>query len=520
MPRVQLPLIHLDTTSTLGDGAVRRPALINRIPEPGETDFPVGVPLELEIVDVGTTGLATVTQIDVTDTLGTVVAFVQGVGFHATYAANSTFTIAQSPGSSVDDEQYIVLVRDTEFSSEEPISIRVQAATLDAKTLDEIYTFQIEDNTQPEIVEVKTLGLKKLIVTFDEPVLMDASQYGALRVREISGRVNFIAPDFINAEKGEFSSGSVEDFIYASGADEALNNDYFEILNSLSTQEIVTQEDTVATEPANLSVRCWTGPYKIIPNMEPERLIPSFSPAIIAVTQINEQTIELELLQELSPGRPYYLIAHNIGDDAFPINVAQEIITTFTAEPLPVVANRNIRLWEDLTPSINKQEDSSGDNQRFVRCLDDVVQFLTYDTDRFGDLLDPIFTPAKALDPLLVHLGNPFTFVNDELTKRKTINGLVQTFKDSGVERGIENAVQFFLGLDVDVRPFNLLEGWILGESFLGIDTYLNTDVKFLLYSFEIASDVVLTDVQRATITEIANVIRPAHTHFVRFVEP
>ncbi len=96
----------------------------------------------------------------------------------------------------------------------------------------------------------------------------------------------------------------------------------------------------------------------------------------------------------------------------------------------------------------------------------------------------------------------------------------MQTFKDSGVERGITNAVQFFLGLNVDVRPFNLVEGWILGESFLGIDTYLSTDVAFLLYSFEIVSDVVLTDTQRATITEIANVIKPAHTHFVRFVEP
>ncbi len=520
MPRIQLPLVHLDTTSTLGVGAVRRPIAINRIPEPDETDFPANFPIEIVIVDVGATGLDTVTQIDITDANGDVAAFIQGTGFSPEYVTNSTFTIAQSPGSGVDDEQYLQFIRDTSFQSQDTITVRIRAATLDDHLLDETYTFQIEDNTQPTVSEVRTSGLKKLIVTFNEAVLMDSTRYGALRVREISGRVNFIAPDFIDAEKGEFTSESIADFIYAAGTNEAVNNDYFEILNALSEQEVSTQEDSIATEPANLTVRCWTGPYKIVPNMEPQKLIPSFSPAITAATQIDERTIELTLLQELSANRPYYLIAHNVGDVADPINVAPFISTSFTSEPLPVVANRHLRLWEDLTPGINKREDTSGDNERFVRCLDDVVQFLLYDTDRFSDLNDPVFAPEKALDPLLAHLGNPFTFVNDTLTKRKTINGLVQTFKDSGVERGITNAVQFFLGLNVDVRPFNLVEGWILGESFLGIDTYLNTDVAFLLYSFEIVSDVVLTDTQRATITEIANVIKPAHTHFVRFVEP
>lgn len=521
MPRVQLPLVHLDTTSTLGIGAIRRPVAINRIPEPGETDFPVGYPIEIVIVDVGATGLATTTEIDITTVgQGTVVAFLQGTGFHAAYTASSSFAIVRSPASSVDDEQYIKLIRNVPFLSEETVTVRIRSKTLDNKVLDETYAFQIEDDTAPTIAEVKTIGLKTLQVRFGEPVLMDMSQYGALRVRELSGRVNFISPDFINAEKGAFSPASVADFIYATAADEAVNNDYFEILSAVSEQEIKTQEDSIATEESNLTVRCWTGPFKITPNMEPERLIPSFSPAVVSATQIDAQTVQLELLQELSANRPYTLVVHNVGDVADPVNVASEITFNFTSEPLPQVANRHMRLWEDLIPAINKREDTSGDNERFIRCLDDITQFLLYDTDRFSDLLDPIFTLEKALDPLLAHLGNPFSFVNDSLTKRKTINGLIQTFKDSGVERGVENAVQFFLGLNVDVRPFNLVEGWILGESFLGVDTFLNTDVSFLLYSFEIVSTVALTDTQRDTITEIANVIKPAHTHFVRFVEP
>lgn len=521
MPRVQQAAVYVDSVSTLAVGAVTRPLLVNRFPEASEQDVPINNPIEIILIDVGAAGLATVTHVDVT-TLGegTVHAFIQGTGFDSTYATDSSFSIEQSPGSSVDDEHIIQLVRTAPWLSQETVTVRVQAQTVDGNTLDQTYTFGVEDLTEPYITNVVSVGLKTLVVTFSEPILADTSTFGALRVREISGRVTPTAPYFIEAENAGFTTESVSDFITISGAANAVNNTSFEVASVSDGQNVTTVETDVATETSGLDVFCWTGPYKLVAVMEPAMLIPTFIPAITAATVIDDITVQLTLEQQLSPGRPYQLVIHNVGDLADPVNVTSEMTFDFEAETLPNISGRRMHLWEDLTPEINKREDSTGDNQRFIRCLDEITQLLIADTDTFGNLLDVDSTPSDTLDVLLVHLGNPFTFLNDELTKRKTINGLVQTFKDSGVDRGIENAVQFFLGIPVVVQPFNLLSGWILGVSSLGFDTVLGTNVDFLIYSFEIVSDTALTQEQRDIITEITNVIKPSHTHFVRFVEP
>ena len=520
MPRVQLPIVHIDDVSTLGIGAIPRPFIISRVPEPSESDVPVGTPIEIVVIDVGGAGLANSTQVTVhTVADGTVVAFNQGVGFDSTYSG-SNFATAHSPGSSIFDEHKIQLIRNTPFLSQAVVTVTVTGATVDSKTLNTTYSFTIVDLTIPQIVSVASNGLTTLNVVFAEPVLMDSSTKSAIRVRPLSGRITFTAPDFLEAGNANFVTDNVRDYIAVVGAENAVNNAYFQISSLVSNQEVTFVETSIATEQSSLDVLSWTGPYKLVPIMEPELLIPTFTPAVIAANVIDQQTVQLTLDQELSPGRSYTLIANNISDVAFVPNVNPTTTCDFTAEPLPVVALRQLSLWDNFIPAINKRQDTSGDNQRFVRCLDEVTQLLVYDVDNFEKLQDVDQMPTKALDPTLANLGNPFTFVDDDLTKRKTINGLVQTFKDGGIDRGITNAVEFFLGLTVTVQPFNLLEGWILGVSSLGFDTILSTSEKFLIYSFEILSDTILTDTQKTIITEIANVIKPAHTHFVRFVEP
>lgn len=523
MPRVQLPTIYLDDVSTLAASAVSQPYVVSRIPEPSETDVPIGSPIEIIIVDTGASGLsslAAATTVSIfTVAVGTIAAFVQGVGFDATYSG-SNFTAAKSPNSTVFDEHKIQLIRSTPFSSEEIVTVIIHAQTSDGKVLDQTYTFQVEDLTVPTVIDAYTQGLTRLVVVFSEPVVMDTSSRGALRVRPLSGRVTFTAPDFIEAGNGNFIQDNVGDFICTTGAINALNNSYSTITDIVSSQEVVVDETSVITEESSLNVLCWTGPYKLAPVMESSLLIPSFTPAITAAEQIDAQTIALTLDQELSPGRPYTLYCTNINDVSYIPNTMTLSSVGFSAQPLPVITNRNFSLWDNFIPGINKRQDTSGDNQRLVRCFDEVTQLLLNDIDNFGNLQDVDLMPDDALDVTLANLGNPFLFLDSNLTKRKTINGLVQTFKDKGIDRGIENAVLFFTGIVVTIRAFNLEDAWILGESSLGDDTILGTSEDFLIYSFELVTDTILSDTQQTIIQQIVSEIQPAHTHFVRFVMP
>lgn len=518
MPKVQLPIVYVDDVATLSTGAVPRPFIISRVPEPNETDVPIGTPIELTIVDTGAAGLATTTTIVVhTAALGDVNAFVEGTGFEATYSASS-FAATTSPGSLVNDIQKIQLIRSTPFASNEVITVTVNATTTDAKTLTSTYSFTIEDLTVPQIQTAYTAGLTSLIVQFTEPVAMNTSTRGALRVRPLTGRVTFTAPSFIEASEANFTSDIKGDFISVIYANNALNNNYFTIGDTTSSQEVMTVETTVVTEDSSLDVQAWTGPYKLTPIMEASLLTPSFTPAITAATQLDAQTVQLTLDQELSPSRPYSITAVNVNDLAYVPNTVTSSSFTFVAQPLPEIENRNFNIWDDFIPAYNKRQDTSGDNQRLAKCLDEVTQLLLNDLDNFTNLQDIDLIPSKALDLTLATLGNPFLFLQDDLTKRKTIAGLVQTFKDKGTDRGIENAILFFLGIPVTVQAFNLEDSWILGDSSLGYDTILGTSEAFLRYSFEIQTSADLTEEQQIIITQIVNQIQPAHTHFVRFI--
>jgi phage tail-like protein len=520
MPRVQLPIVYIDNVSTLAHGAVSRPYLISRIPEPSETDVPTTTAIEIVVVDTSTNGLRPSTVVTVTTVEeGTVAAFTQGIGFDSTYTT-SVFVTSSSPGASNIDTHKIQLIRTTPFLSNEIVTVNVQATSADFKALNTTYTFQVVDLTTPTIVNAYTSGLTTLIVQFSEPIDMTGGSRSVTRVRPLSGRVSFTAPDFIEVGDGNFTADSVNDYICVTGASNAINNVYRQIEALVSSQEIVTYETDVASEEASLDVVAWVGPFKIEPVMDTELLFPAFTPCIVAAEMIDAQTVKLTLEQELTPKHAYRIVATNVNDAAFIPNTTHGTSYVFTTEPLPFVVNRNFRLWENFIPAINKRQDTSGDNQRFVRCFDEVTQLLLNDIDNLQFLQDVDLMPEAALDVALANLANPYTFVTNTLTKRKTIASLVKEYKDGGVDRGITDAVKFFLGLDVTIESFNLLDGWILGVSSLDVDAILGTSESFLRYSFEIVSNTVLTQQQQTIITEIANIIKPGHTHFIRFVMP
>ena len=93
-------------------------------------------------------------------------------------------------------------------------------------------------------------------------------------------------------------------------------------------------------------------------------------------------------------------------------------------------------------------------------------------------------------------------------------------YRQKGTAVGIENAIRFFLDIDVEaITPFTGTT-LVLGESELGVDWELGPSDSFARYAFDVIVDQVLTDTQRSQLRAIVEYLKPAHTHFVDLVEP
>ena len=142
------------------------------------------------------------------------------------------------------------------------------------------------------------------------------------------------------------------------------------------------------------------------------------------------------------------------------------------------------------------------------------------EADRFADVFDIERAPEAFLDLILQDLGNPFPFDLDELAKRRLASVLVEMYRQKGTEAGIENAIRFFLGIDVTaITPFTGTT-LVLGESDLGVDWELGPSDRFARYAFDVEVDVPLTATERRQIRAIVDYLKPAHTHFVDLIEP
>jgi phage tail-like protein len=173
-----------------------------------------------------------------------------------------------------------------------------------------------------------------------------------------------------------------------------------------------------------------------------------------------------------------------------------------------------------LLPEINRQLDETGDLQKFLAVLQDVLELLLAEIDRFPDIFDLDLAPEPFLDLMLADLGNPFAFDLGELQKRRLAAVLVQIYRQKGTAAGIRNAIRFFLG--VDVTAVSAFHGTtlILGESELGVDWVLGPSGQFALYAFDLTVSRVLTETERRQIRRIVDFMRPAHTHFIDILEP
>lgn len=218
-------------------------------------------------------------------------------------------------------------------------------------------------------------------------------------------------------------------------------------------------------------------------------------------------TLLLGLDRRMTPDRTYELALAGCNDRA-------QFAGFRPARP----AERDFDLW-CMLPEHNRRDDTTGDLARFIACLQDVVDLLLAELDRWPEIFDLERAPAPFLELILSDLGSPFAFDLDELSKRRLASTLLEMYRQKGTAKGIRNAVRFFLGLEVTVTAFNA-EGLTLGKSELGVDFVLNPADSFSRYAFCVEVGRILAPLERRHLRAIVNYLRPAHTHFVELVEP
>lgn len=254
--------------------------------------------------------------------------------------------------------------------------------------------------------------------------------------------------------------------------------------------------------------------------LQPDSLTPAVALNVTAVSAVSETTFDLELDEDPS-FIDYRAICTNVEDAygnpiAAPLNRA-----SFAAFVPPVPARRSFDLWSFLSGIARRLDDvGTRDLKRFINVIQEQEDLILAKLDGWADILDVDTCPESYLDAMLVGLGNPFPWV-EELTatdKRRLIRVLVDIYRQKGTNPGIVNVVRFFLGIEVEVDEYSS-SGWVLDVDELGETSVLGTDESRLLYSFDILTDVILTDDQRRRIAQIVDYMKPAHTHHVRTVD-
>lgn len=244
----------------------------------------------------------------------------------------------------------------------------------------------------------------------------------------------------------------------------------------------------------------------------------AFTPTAQSVTIVDTDTVDILVEDDFSYARDYEVEVENVestvGDPMDPIGRFKEFISADPRKP-----ERNFQLLNQLAAH-SVREDDTGDLRRFMSIFQDVQDILLVEKDRFLTILDIDTAPENFVDAILCDLGNPFFFDLDLVGKRKLARILVPIYKQKGTKQGIRNVARFFLGFDV-VDIVSVLEDClILGESELGLDWTLCPSDSFSRFSFSIIVDRVLTQDERDKLTIIVEYMKPAHTHFLKIIEP
>lgn len=253
--------------------------------------------------------------------------------------------------------------------------------------------------------------------------------------------------------------------------------------------------------------------------------VPAVTPEVVSVTTVSPSEVLLTFRLAMTQHAIYTVFIEDLEDllgnaAAIPSNSAM-----FTGFTYAIPSGRKFDLYRML-PLMNRRQDSAGTKEleRFIRCLQEIVDVSLVSIDQWTDILDPDVASEGFVDAMLLGLGNPFKFELSLEDKRRLVSVLVPIYKQKGTAVGIINVVRFFLGLEVTIDTYSS-HGLTLGISELGSDGTdgdweLGPDGVFSAFAFNVIVGQILTDVQRTQLKALVNYMKSAPTHFVELIEP
>ncbi len=167
MTTIELPALYVDAIALIA--STPRLALVNRDPSPGEIGVPVDATLALELVDTGSDGIDR-------DSVRVVIDGALAFDGGAVTEIAAAFAGPLAAATQTADTLRIVLQPAVPLASLATVSVRVIGETLGgAASIDQEYSFVVEDRTAPRVVGAQALAQKTLRIAFDKPVLVPSS---------------------------------------------------------------------------------------------------------------------------------------------------------------------------------------------------------------------------------------------------------------------------------------------------------------------------------------------------------
>lgn len=246
--------------------------------------------------------------------------------------------------------------------------------------------------------------------------------------------------------------------------------------------------------------------------------VPAVGTSVVAAVRDGEDSAVLTIDTSLSPGRLYTLTVSDV-DDVSGNGSGIQILEFRAYVPPRTPENRVLDLLLSLPEWNRVDQDGAGDLARFIPVLQEMVDLILCEIDRFCDFVDPDLAPDEVLDLMLYDLGNPFQFSLDTELKRKLVRALVTIYKSKGTDPGMIDAILFFTGIAATIEALNDADSWLLGISELGEDTILGSDAS-QAYLFDVILDENPTDEEREIILDIIRIMRPVNMRLRNLIEP
>jgi len=633
---LKLPGLYVD--SVILDVDTTRPVIINRDPEPYETDVPTGTLVCFEVVDFGADGIDLAnTQVWIDEQL----AFAAGV-------FQSGFDGASSAYVNTADTLKITVHVPNGFVSLSRVRVRCASQVVGgAHTIDQTWYYTIEDVTRPMISNVVAIAPRVVRVTYSQPMLPPGLNYsqvlgslpwgdealtydGTLRrwifeplahcyqqsnaelyvlwagaqlhvnVNGQTTTVVFIEGDAVDLHATTAAEVAQAINTKAAGvlwAEAYLNRVWLYAVDTSSTATLqvvagsantalgfstavvgrrlpylwaegtytvgitatladgrvsyreasvalLHDSDQFILPPADETIDSATAllaanysvarlGFDVQPdarNAHGKQPVADVTVSGVAAVSGNSSQFDLALNWEATPQGLYTLTVAGVADASGNVIASPHDNMQFAGYLPESPEGRRFSIWSNMMSTFDRTNDRTGDLARFTAVLQEVLDWMLYLVDRFGDTWDIEKADEQYLDAMLADLGNPFPFVLTETMKRRLLANLVYFYRYKGTEQIIIAAVKFFFGLDpVTITEANT-SGWILGVSELaGIDagtgevtgeTVLGPSRRWNLYAYDITVAQTLTTDQRDGIRWVAEYLQPAPCHLHNIVEP